>query len=60
MRECANNGLVFDEETKKMIDGTNCVGCGRWLAHVTLMRLNLRNWAATKDLNCRMAEYTKQ
>ena len=30
MRECANNGLVFDEETKKMhIDGANCVGCGR-------------------------------
>ena len=30
MRECANNGLVFDEERKKMtVDYANCVGCGR-------------------------------
>ena len=29
MRECANNGLVFDEERKKMtVDYANCVGCG--------------------------------
>ena len=30
MRECANNGLVFDDERKKMtVDYANCVGCGR-------------------------------
>ena len=31
-KECANNGLVFDPETKKMtVDQDNCVGCGRCL-----------------------------
>lgn len=29
-KECANNGLVFNESTKKMkVDETHCVGCGR-------------------------------
>ena len=60
MRECANNGLVFDEETKKMhIDGTNCVGCGRCIGACNFDAIEFENWAATKDLNCRMAEYTK-
>lgn len=31
-KECANNGLVYNEETRKMgIDLNNCVGCGRCL-----------------------------
>jgi uncharacterized Fe-S center protein len=31
-RECANNGLVFDDAAKKMVvDVDNCVGCGRCL-----------------------------
>ena len=60
MRECANNGLVFDEETKKMhIDGMNCVGCGRCIGACNFDAIEFENWAATKDLNCRMAEYTK-
>ena len=60
MRECANNGLVFDEETKKMhIDGANCVGCGRCIGACNFDAIEFENWAATKDLNCRMAEYTK-
>ena len=30
MRECANDGLVFDEERRKMtVDMEHCVGCGR-------------------------------
>lgn len=60
MRECANNGLVFDEETKKMhIDGANCVGCGRCIGACNFDAIEFENWARTKDLNCRMAEYTK-
>ena len=60
MRECANNGLLFDEETKKMhIDGANCVGCGRCIGACNFDAIEFENWAATKDLNCRMAEYTK-
>ena len=31
LRECANNGLQFDEATKKMTVTENCVGCGRCL-----------------------------
>ncbi|MEI3187007.1 MAG: DUF362 domain-containing protein [Lachnospiraceae bacterium] len=31
-RECANGGLVFDKETRKMhVNQDNCVGCGRCL-----------------------------
>ena len=52
--------LLFDEETKKMhIDGANCVGCGRCIGACNFDAIEFENWAATKDLNCRMAEYTK-
>ena len=31
-KECANGGLVFDKEARKMtVDQNNCVGCGRCL-----------------------------
>ena len=41
------------------IDGTNCVGCGRCIGACNFDAIEFENWAATKDLNCRMAEYTK-
>lgn len=59
-RECANNGLVFDEEKKKMTVHTeNCVGCGRCLGACNFDAIVFANDAANKELNCRMAEYTK-
>lgn len=60
MKECANNGLSFDENTRKMsIDTENCVGCGRCIGACNFDAIAFANYAATKDLNCRMAEYTK-
>lgn len=56
--ECANNGLEFNEETKKMTVNTdNCVGCGRCLGACNFDAIAFVNDAATKELNCRMAEY---
>ena len=60
MRECANNGLVFDAEKKKMqVNADNCVGCGRCLGACNFDAIRFTNDAATKELNCRMAEYAK-
>lgn len=60
LRECANQGLVFDEQTKKMtVDLNNCVGCGRCVGACNFDAIRFQNDAATKELNCRMAEYTK-
>ncbi|MBQ7290684.1 MAG: DUF362 domain-containing protein [Clostridia bacterium] len=60
LRECANNGLVFDVEKKKMTVNTeNCVGCGRCLGACNFDAIRFKNDNATKVLNCRMAEYTK-
>jgi hypothetical protein len=59
-RECANNGLQFDEATRKMhIDTNNCVGCGRCVGACNFDAISFANWSAVKDLNCRMAEYAK-
>lgn len=59
-RECANDGLLFDDEKKKMsINTENCVGCGRCLGACNFNAIEFSNWSAPKELNCRMAEYTK-
>ena len=60
LRECANDGLSFDESTRKMsINTQNCVGCGCCIGACNFDAIAFANYAATKDLNCRMAEYTK-
>ena len=60
LRECANDGLSFDESPRKMsINTQNCVGCGRCIGACNFDAIAFANYAATKDLNCRMAEYTK-
>ena len=60
LRECANGGLVFDEEKKKMtIDASNCVGCGRCLGACNFDAIDFSNNNAPADLNRRMAEYAK-
>ncbi len=60
VRECANDALAFDKIKKKMtINLDNCVGCGRCLGACNFDAISFTNWAATKELNCRMAEYAK-
>lgn len=59
-KECANDALHFDENTKKMTVITeNCVGCGRCLGSCNFDAIVFSNYAAVSELNCRMAEYTK-
>jgi uncharacterized Fe-S center protein len=59
-RECANDALVFDEAGKKMhVNQNNCVGCGRCIGACNFDAIEFTESAATKDLNCRMAEYAK-
>lgn len=60
LRECANNGLIFDPEKKKMtINKDNCVGCGRCLGSCNFDAINFENGSSNEELNYRMAEYTK-
>lgn len=60
LHECANNSLHFDEATRKMqVVTENCVGCGRCVGACNFDAIAFANDAATKELNCRMAEYTK-
>lgn len=60
LRECANNGLVFDETVKKMhVDLNNCVGCSRCLGACNFDAIQFNDNNANAVLNCKMAEYTK-
>ena len=59
LRECANNGLQFDEATKKMTVTENCVGCGRCLGACNFDAIDFARRGANADLNRRMAEYAK-
>lgn len=60
LRECANNGLIFDEASGKMsVDKENCVGCGRCIGACNFDAIRFTDNTAPKDLNRRMAEYTK-
>ena len=60
LKECANDGLVFDEAKKKMtVDTAHCVGCGRCLGACNFDAISFRDDAARVLLNRRMAEYAK-
>ena len=60
LRECANDGLVYDEGNKKMtINADNCVGCGRCIGACNFDAIDFAHNAAVAELNCRMAEYAK-
>lgn len=60
LRECANEGLEFNESTRKMsINADKCVGCGRCLGACNFDAISFANYSAPDALNCRMAEYTK-
>ena len=60
MAQCANGGLEFDVETRKMkVNYTNCVGCGRCLGACNYDAISFENEQAPTMLNRRMAEYAK-
>ncbi len=60
LKECANDALSFNDETKKAsVNQDNCVGCGRCLGACNFDAISFGFNAAVKSLNCRMAEYTK-
>ena len=60
LRECANNGLVYVEERRKMyVHNDNCVGCGRCLGACNFDAISFGEDNANEMLCCRMAEYTK-
>lgn len=60
MRECANNGLVFDPETRKMhVDKEHCVGCGRCVGACNFDAIDFENPNSNQMLNYRIAEYAK-
>ena len=60
LKECANQGLEYNVETGKMsINNDNCVGCGRCIGSCNFDAIEFTDSVATKELNCRMAEYTK-
>ena len=59
-KECANNGLTFDEQTKKMsININNCLGCGRCLGACNFDAIKFKDDNAVSVLNAKIAEYTK-
>lgn len=59
-RECANDAMKFDADTKKMtVDPENCVGCGRCLGSCNFDAIAFKNDQANDLLNRRMAEYAK-
>ena len=60
LAQCANNGLYFDEESRKMkVNTDNCVGCGRCLGACNFDAISFENEQAPELLNRRMAEYAK-
>lgn len=60
MKECANSGLVFNQDTRKMtVDKDSCVGCGRCLGACNFDAIYFPSESAISELNAKMAEYTK-
>ena len=59
-RECANGGLEFDAQSRKMtINYANCVGCGRCLGACNFDAIQFSQENAPQLLNRRMTEYAK-
>ena len=60
MRECANDGLVFDPATRKMhVDKEHCVGCGRCVGACNFDAIDFEDPNSNQMLNYRIAEYAK-
>ena len=60
LHECANNGLHFDEATRKMqVVTENCVGCGRCIGACSFDAVYNPNDSANELLDRKMAEYAQ-
>ena len=60
MWECANDGLVFDAEKRKMhVDKEHCVGCGRCVGACNFDAIDFEDPNSNQMLNYRIAEYAK-
>ena len=57
-RNCAHGAISFPEK-KAVIDHGKCVGCGRCLGACNFDAIYNENSSAVKELNIKMAEYTK-
>lgn len=57
-RNCAHGAISFPEK-KAVIDHEKCVGCGRCLGACNFDAIYNENSSAVKELNIKMAEYTK-
>ena len=58
-KECANGGLVFDEESRKMTISEHCVGCGRCIGACNFDAISFKDYLANDMLGRRMSEYAK-
>ena len=59
-KECANDGLVFDDSIGKMtVDTAHCVGCGRCLGACNFDAISFAESNANEMLCKRIAEYSK-
>ena len=59
LRECANHGLEFDEQTRKMhINPNTCVGCGRCIGACNFDAIQ-SDYGSAREMNRKMAEYAK-
>ena len=59
VRNCAHGALHLDDERKAVIDYDKCVGCGQCVALCQHDAAVLASWDTSKNLNCKIAEYTK-
>ena len=56
---CAQGALSRGQDRKAVIDHEKCVGCGRCIGTCNFDAIANAIDAGSRDLNCRMAEYTK-
>ena len=57
-KECGSDAITYPEK-KAVIDYDKCKGCGRCIGACNFDAIHSGCDAATKDFNCRMAEYAK-
>ncbi len=60
LKNCANSGLVFDKDKKKMtVDYDHCIGCGNCLGACVFNAIGFEDNDANELLSRRIAEYAK-
>lgn len=58
IKQCANNGIFYNEEGWAQIDHDHCVGCGRCIGACNFDAIYAENDSALEDLDRKMAEYS--